>query len=117
MSDEARIAEIRARLEAATLGPWKADFEGTVAPAVLDAGDDAVAECFTDQDAALIAAAPADLAWLCARVEALRGALEPFAETAASYDPPEGDDKDVAWAHDFPIGALRRARAALEGEP
>lgn len=38
-------------------------------------------------------------------------ALEPFAEAAASYDPPENDDGHAAWAHDFTIGSLRRARA------
>lgn len=43
----------------------------------------------------------------------LREALVPFAEAAASYDPPEGDDSHAAWAHDFTIGSLRRARAAL----
>lgn len=44
--------------------------------------------------------------------EALK-ALEPFAEAAASYDPPENDDGHAAWAHDFTIGSLRRARAAI----
>lgn len=47
-------------------------------------------------------------------VERLREALRPFAEVAASYDPPEGDDAHAAWAHDFTIGSLRRARQALE---
>jgi hypothetical protein len=40
-------------------------------------------------------------------------ALTPFAEASASYDPPEGDDNHMAWSHDFPIGALRRAAATL----
>lgn len=47
--------------------------------------------------------------------EALK-ALEPFAEAAASYDPPENDDGHAAWAHDFTIGSLRRARAALRAK-
>lgn len=47
------------------------------------------------------------------RVERLEEALKPFAEAADIYDPPENDDHHAAWAHDFPIGALRRARAAL----
>jgi hypothetical protein len=46
-------------------------------------------------------------------VAAMEKALEPFAKAADSYDPDEGDSSDVAWAHDFPIGALRNARAAL----
>jgi len=41
-------------------------------------------------------------------------ALEPFAEAAASYDPDEGDGRDIAWSHDFTIASLRRARSALE---
>lgn len=46
-------------------------------------------------------------------IEQLAKALEPFAEAAPSYDPDEGDGKNPAWAHDFTIGSLRRARAAL----
>lgn len=46
------------------------------------------------------------------RIAALEAALKPFAESAQVYDPPEDDDRDIAWAHDFTIGALRRARAA-----
>ena len=43
----------------------------------------------------------------------LREALRPFADEAERYDPDEGDDRDVAWVSDFPIGALRRARSAI----
>jgi hypothetical protein len=50
---------------------------------------------------------------LRAELAKAREALEPFAEAAASYDPDEGDSKDVAWSHDFTIGSLRRARTAL----
>lgn len=49
-----------------------------------------------------------------AQVAGLREALEPSADAAARYDPPEGDDASAAWAHDFTIGSLRRARAALQ---
>lgn len=45
----------------------------------------------------------------------LREGLKPFADAAQLYDPPEGDDGDVAWAHDFTIGSLRRARTLLKG--
>jgi len=52
-----------------------------------------------------------------AELERARKALEPFAEAAASYEPDEGDDRCIAWAHDFTIGSLRRAaRAQAEGE-
>jgi hypothetical protein len=43
-----------------------------------------------------------------------REALKPFAEAADAYDDPsDEDDAGLAWAHDFTIGSLRRARAAL----
>jgi len=45
-------------------------------------------------------------------LETAREALEPFARVADSYEPDEGDDACVAWAHDFTIGSLRRARDA-----
>lgn len=50
------------------------------------------------------------------RVLRAEAALQPFADAAASYDPDEGDGAQVAWAHDFSIGALRQARAALAQE-
>lgn len=42
-------------------------------------------------------------------------ALQPFAELAEYYDPPEGDDDDVAWDNKTrpTIGQLRTARAAI----
>lgn len=49
------------------------------------------------------------------RIAALEEALKPFAEAADAYDPDEGDDRDVAWAHDFTIGSLRRARTLTKG--
>ena len=57
--------------------------------------------------------AEARITELQAEVERLREALEPFAEAASFYDPPDGDDNQMAWSHDFPLGSLRRARAAL----
>ena len=54
-----------------------------------------------------------DVDALRAEIARLREALEPFAAEAEAYDPPEGDDYYIAWGADFPIGALRRARAAL----
>jgi hypothetical protein len=58
-----------------------------------------------------------DISTLAGQVSTLtrqaREALEPFAEAADSYDPEERDGKDVAWAHDFTVASLRRARAAI----
>lgn len=47
----------------------------------------------------------------------LRDALKIFADEAMIYDPPDGDDNHMAWSADFPIGALRKARASLASEP
>lgn len=54
------------------------------------------------------------VAWMRAQLDEACEALAPFAEAASSYDPDEGDGKNVAWAHDFTIGSLRRARAVYE---
>ena len=43
----------------------------------------------------------------------LMEALEPFADSAAAYDPSESDDHEEAFATRFSIGLLRRARAAI----
>lgn len=65
----------------------------------------------------LYQAEPATLAVPEEMVKALREALKPFAGAADVYDPPKDDDRDIAWAHDLTIGSLRRARAALTGNP
>lgn len=54
-----------------------------------------------------------DVAALVAEIRELREALKPFAGAADSYDPDDGDDKMIAWSHDFTIGSLRRARSAI----
>jgi hypothetical protein len=61
-----------------------------------------------------IQSAPApDAGWREAFDEMLT-ALEPFADKAARYDPPEGDDSHPLWgAHLLTIGDVRRARAAM----
>lgn len=66
MSD--RLQEIRARLDAATPGPWE-----KTSPNVVVAAGDVVAGVPLTNNADLIAHAPADLAWLLDEVERLRG--------------------------------------------
>ncbi|AEI71026.1 hypothetical protein [EBPR siphovirus 2] len=46
------------------------------------------------------------------KLDVMREALKPFADAAESYDPDEGDGAHIAWAHDFTIASLRRAREA-----
>lgn len=60
-------------------------------------------------------AAEAENATLKREMVELREALSPFAEAADSYDPDEGDGSNAAWAHDFTIASLRRARALSQG--
>lgn len=49
-----------------------------------------------------------------ATIKRMDDALKPFAELADRYDPPDGDDDDMAWeATACPtVGQLRAARAA-----
>lgn len=71
----------------------------------------------SEANAAYIAAAnPTTILSLITRLRDAEAALKPFADAAEAYEPEEGDDKYPAWAHDFPIGALRQARRALEGD-
>jgi len=61
-------------------------------------------------------ASESEAAALRERVGVLEKALEPFAKTAAYYEPNEGDDADHLWGeNNLKIGDLRRARTALEG--
>jgi hypothetical protein len=54
----------------------------------------------------------AEIERLQADLAAAQAALAPFAYSAGRYDPDDGDDDQAAWANDFTIGDLRRARAA-----
>jgi len=83
----------------------------------LQSQANALAEARQNSDIAFRAAIDSGEALENAQEElaTMREALEPFAEAAASYDPEEGDDAQAAWAHDFTIGSLRRARRALGG--
>lgn len=48
-----------------------------------------------------------------ASVQRLTAALQPFANMASRYDPPDDDDDLRAWDVDPTIGHLRAARAAI----
>lgn len=69
-----RLKEIRARLDAATPGPWDVD-EWTTTADVFASGaksEPTVAHRVRMSDADFIAHAPADIAWLLDEVERLR---------------------------------------------
>jgi len=71
---------------------------------------------FTEHQQETLRALFAERDTLAKRLEEAEAVIRPFAEAAASYDPPEGDDQHTAWAHDFPIGSLRAARRWMEGK-
>lgn len=117
-----RIEEIRARLSAATPGPWRTqradeesgeiDWEvmsgakGTPVARVSEADDYGLPT--TRGDAALIAAAPADLAYLLAELERVEGErdaavarvtyLESYQHTAEALLSGASEDRDSAVA-------------------
>lgn len=76
--DTTRLAEIRARLDAATDGPWEATPNDRILgqPRPEHAGERAVAEALLSVDADLIAHAPADLAFLLSELEAAQTRLD-----------------------------------------
>lgn len=70
-----RLQEIRARLDAATPGPWKRDRHEILTVDVDDetGWETCIADAYGDPaDADLIAHAPDDLRWLLDEVERLR---------------------------------------------
>lgn len=72
MSD--RLTQIRARLDAATPGPWVVTppREGKRSSGVRRGRLEIAWSVYATEDADLIAHAPADIAWLLAEVERLR---------------------------------------------
>lgn len=122
-----RVAEIAARLESATPGPWEttqaADEESTTwieAPSgdVLnhdECGHGHMRENFAwmrRADADLIANAPSDLRYLMAEVAALRGRLAAVEWLADEWD--KVSDKEMSFR--FAVSLLRAALATGEGE-
>jgi hypothetical protein len=100
-----RTAEIRARLDAATEGPWiyesAADIHGVeddrihyVTPQFAARDDDPPMTSFYDRaDAELVANAPTDIAYLLGRVEELEGQL---AKVGRIIEPRDADWKPLS---------------------
>jgi len=114
-SDAATISDLskhvyylRDALDDTPKSVWRDIKLSTSAEEAIACVDGWVSDAFAE-----IKAKDATIAAKDAEIERLRAALEPFAEAASFYDPPEGDDNQMAWSHDFPIGSLRRARAAF----
>jgi len=120
-----QLAEIQARLNAATPGKWLYGRHGRIVVADNDSHETfvAIAEIRHPNgwarisDGEFISHAPADVAVLVEAVKALRAALEPFAEWArecsisATDDP--ADDETVNELYPVKTGDLRRAAAVL----
>lgn len=141
---QARLAAIRERLGAATPGPWKIEHDGDVVDIdhgpertwpwrVITEDETSVIVDFTggdippDEDADLIANAPADLAWLLAenaRLGAERDAATARAERAEAalrkilgdVRPDSQEDREEWRAAPWAWWARNIARAALAGQ-
>jgi hypothetical protein len=81
------IEAIKARLQAATPGPWENTDPRQIRHAEpnIYAGDQEIADAYSLGDSELIAHAPADIAALVKELEAARAFIEE-AEYAASHD-------------------------------
>jgi hypothetical protein len=123
-----RLAEIRARAEAATPGPWRVvgrDFAIKGFPQVeLPTKEQHYFPVNFPCDADFIAAARTDIPDLLAYVDALREALAPFALYANAADPDGSRDPDgilltdADHGHEFAVRwkHIKAARAALGTE-
>ena len=121
---EERVREMLAAAEKATPGPWSVRMysgtstlrmvtdpgrKGMCIEAVPGDTADFIANC----DPQAIYSILTELLAARRTIEEMTAALKPFAEMADDYDPPEGDDRELAWLEYNEMGWLRRARAAL----
>lgn len=126
MSDP-RTEEIRTRLAAATPGPWHAwdrgigwevhEGDGCAQRMCMEINSE-FRETFRAGDAALIANAPADLAYLLGRIEALEGknaALEAVVDAARKLVTRIEAEGGHGYAVHELTTATRAALAALDG--
>ena len=85
-----RLEEIKARLNAATLGPWRADHaEGEDQRHIWGTGYGeyvCMLCCIAPPDAELIVNAPNDITYLLSEVERLNEAVEFLTEAASGED-------------------------------
>ena len=130
MTIDTRLAEIRARVEAATEGPWEAF--GTTVGAFTGPGDcggcsgllspEHEPSCYwseiagaSEPDAEFIAASRTDLPALLAAVEAVMALHQPN-----PYDESECDHcvdpADYMWRREYPCPTVQAITAALEVE-
>lgn len=107
-----RATQIRARLAAATPGPWKTN-DG---PGIFNSLSQTVAQTFRhttrEQDADLIANAPSDLAWLLAERAELLRRVEQYSDVRAEMRKWGPDGKSWFDLTAENASLLRRVEAA-----
>jgi len=120
-----QLAEIEARLNAATPGPWRAaNPEPYRVVSDTSAGLWGICDMReglngrnAGRDLDFIAHAPSDVAVLVEAVKALRAALEPFAQAAMAYSlelaHPDSEEIETVAEPELTVGDLRRAAAVL----
>ena len=136
MTIETRLAEIRARAEAATEGPWTAEYSGEQGNCVLPPGYQSTREAVAvtrllsaQADAEFIAHARTDVPWLLGQVELRDKALEavrelhqpePYCNNAGHTNPdvecPECAEFCTADEELYPCRTITDLTAALEVE-
>ena len=126
MTDEQRLAAIRARADAATPGPWQSECEGdlvTAGPLSLTLADFTWRRKPNPADAPFVARARDDVPWLLALVAELRGLLSDLCEDsraareAVRYRRALEEVESLLGTDWFPPAYVqRRVREALEGK-
>lgn len=128
-----RIDQIRARLAAATPGPWEADEKRprwitTAAPIEIDEADwgpeghtmyrlgtNADDRAWRYADVTLIANAPADIAWLLAELERAQAASAGVDMLVAQAER-RGAVKALRWANEVDEGAIWRGELLRQAD-
>lgn len=131
MSTEIDLAAIKARVEAATPGPWEAQDDGEIFapeqdgwwPSVVRADMSTAASA---EDAAFIASAREDVPALVAEVERLRGEVAELKTSLVELQPSSAADRaeraeraaeSTKRAHDALAAVIERVRQAVSNHP
>lgn len=115
------IAAIRARADAASMGPWREGIDGNPRVYAKDNTEDAgcVATFMRRRDVHFCTEARSDIPALCDEVEALRAALERIAKTGDCVrELPDGSEEPVhkiIYSADLHRVCREVASAALKG--
>ena len=121
-----RLAEIKARVEAATPGPWRSEYSGATGPVVMDdearTALDHIARCphfRSHSDAEFIAHARTDIPDLLAEVKRLRALGDRLAATVSLllYDAHPVYGSTATWHGGIGGQALTPVCCIIDGPP